>query len=92
MSCLIQELSNPSQQVHVRSAAGLALKNALTSKDSNKKEMQKNKWLNLGSSRNSIKLQILQTLGSDVGFISSQVQIILILGRVFNCFHRVTDW
>ncbi|KAF9480274.1 ARM repeat-containing protein [Pholiota conissans] len=63
--------------LHVRNAAGLALKNALTAKEAGRQTDMVNRWLNLPTeTKNKIKQDALMTLGSanaKAGTFASQV-------------------
>ncbi|KAJ2785647.1 karyopherin Kap95 [Coemansia interrupta] len=62
---LTQELANEAGQAPVRSAAGIALKNALTAKDELLMEQHAQRWLQVDeSARSQIKQGALMTLGS----------------------------
>ncbi|CAL1698079.1 unnamed protein product [Somion occarium] len=77
MHTLSSELVNESSPPHVRNAAGLALKNALTAKDINRQLDYSNRWLALDPEhRNKIKQDALMSLGSPVkqiGTVAAQV-------------------
>ena len=78
MSLLSEELSSENQAPHIRSAAGLALKNALTSKDSATQANLTGRWLTVlpPALQATIKDQSLQTLASRMsraGTVSAQV-------------------
>ncbi|KAI9504650.1 karyopherin Kap95 [Coemansia spiralis] len=63
---LTQELANENGQPHVRSAAGLALKNTLTAKDEARQEQYSQRWLQADEGvRNQVKQGVLVTLGSE---------------------------
>ncbi|PIA18762.1 ARM repeat-containing protein [Coemansia reversa NRRL 1564] len=63
---LAQELANENEQVVVRAATGIALKNALTAKDEARQEQHSQRWLQVdGESRTRIKQAALATLGSE---------------------------
>ncbi|KAG0031278.1 karyopherin beta [Podila clonocystis] len=72
---LCQELAN--EQSQARMAAGLALKNALTARDSSRREEMSQRWLSIDQDvRGQIKTLVLTTLGtSDIrsGVVSAQV-------------------
>ncbi|PPQ77891.1 hypothetical protein CVT25_015378 [Psilocybe cyanescens] len=77
MTMLSSVLCDENTQIHVRNAAGLALKNALTAREAPRQTELTNKWLSLN---NEIKLKIKQdaliTLGSSnakAGAFASQV-------------------
>ncbi|KAJ1965733.1 karyopherin Kap95 [Dipsacomyces acuminosporus] len=63
---LTQELANESGQTPVRSAAGIALKNALVAKDASRQEQYAQRWLQVDeNTRSQIKQGTLVTLGSE---------------------------
>ncbi|KAJ2156840.1 karyopherin Kap95 [Coemansia sp. RSA 552] len=63
---LAQELANENGQVPVRSAAGIALKNALTAKDDSRQMQCSQRWLQVDeSTRGQVKQGVLATLGSE---------------------------
>ncbi|KAJ2742230.1 karyopherin Kap95 [Coemansia sp. BCRC 34301] len=63
---LTQELANDNNQTAVRSAAGLALKNALSAKDGARQEQHSQRWLQVGDVvRDQVKQGTLITLGSE---------------------------
>ncbi|KAH7882223.1 armadillo-type protein [Phlebopus sp. FC_14] len=65
MVMLSSELANEGSQLHVRNAAGLALKNALSARETARQSEYANRWLTLGSdTKNKIKQQSLVTLAS----------------------------
>ncbi|EGN91784.1 hypothetical protein SERLA73DRAFT_100127 [Serpula lacrymans var. lacrymans S7.3] len=77
MLMLSSELANESSPIHVRNAAGLALKNALSARETARADDQANRWLALVSeSRDKIKQESLMTLGSPIpkaGAVAAQV-------------------
>ncbi|KAJ2497903.1 karyopherin Kap95 [Coemansia sp. RSA 1972] len=63
---LTRELASESAQPSVRSAAGIALKNALTAKDETRQEQHSQRWLQVDEgTRSQVKQGVLVTLGSD---------------------------
>lgn len=67
MLMLSAELGNETSPPHVRNAAGLALKNALTAKESARSEEYSNRWLAVPpDTRSKIKHDSLIALGSSV--------------------------
>ncbi|KAJ2775984.1 karyopherin Kap95 [Coemansia nantahalensis] len=63
---LVQELANEGAQPPVRSAAGIALKNALTARDEARLEQHSQRWLQVDDSvRSQVKQGVLVTLGSE---------------------------
>lgn len=77
MLMLSSVLVNESSQLHVRNAAGLALKNALSARESSRQTEYSARWLNLDTERKAkIKQDALMTLGSQsqkAGNFASQV-------------------
>ncbi|KAJ3482200.1 hypothetical protein NLI96_g7140 [Meripilus lineatus] len=72
MLMLSQELINENSQLHVRNAAGLALKNALTARESARQQEYSNRWLALDhDTRNKVKQQALTALNSPSGKIGT---------------------
>ncbi|KAH8084890.1 ARM repeat-containing protein [Cristinia sonorae] len=72
VSMLSSELVNEGSQPHVRNAAGLALKNALTARDINRSQDYANRWLVLDpSTRAKVKQDALTALGSQTGKIGT---------------------
>ncbi|KAJ1660746.1 karyopherin Kap95 [Dispira simplex] len=62
---LVQELVNEQNQPHVRSAAGIALKNTMSAKDQQKQAELAAKWLGIDANMTQqVKQATLQTLGS----------------------------
>ncbi|KAF9074647.1 armadillo-type protein [Rhodocollybia butyracea] len=65
MLMLSSVLVDENSQLHVRNAAGLALKNALSARDTVRQSEYSNRWLNLNSdAKAKIKQESLMTLGS----------------------------
>jgi len=65
MVMLSAVLGDESTQLHVRNAAGLALKNALSARDASRQTDYSNRWLNLShETKTKIKQDTLMTLGS----------------------------
>lgn len=65
MSTLAAELANEASPSHIRTAAGIAVKNALTARDQARVEEYTARWTNLPqASRDDIKQKVLSTLGS----------------------------
>lgn len=65
MSTLATELANESSPSHIRTAAGIAVKNALTARDPTRVEEYTARWTLLPQdSRDDIKQKVLSTLGS----------------------------
>ncbi|KAJ2841809.1 karyopherin Kap95, partial [Coemansia brasiliensis] len=63
---LTQELANESAQAAVRTAAGIALKNALTAKDESLQEQHSQRWLQVDEGvRGQVKQGAMVTLGSE---------------------------
>ncbi|CCM03217.1 uncharacterized protein FIBRA_05341 [Fibroporia radiculosa] len=77
MLMLCSELVNENSPQHVRNAAGLALKNALTARESARQLDYTNRWLAVdGDTREKIKQDALMALGSPiakVGTVAAQV-------------------
>ncbi|KAF5353387.1 hypothetical protein D9756_007847 [Leucocoprinus leucothites] len=77
MIMLSSVLVNESSPLHVRNAAGLALKNALSARDAARQTEYSNRWLALNvEAKNKIKQEALMTLGSTsqkAGNFASQV-------------------
>ncbi|KAF8316436.1 ARM repeat-containing protein [Clavulina sp. PMI_390] len=68
MITLSQELQNESAQVHVRNAASLAMKNALSARDATRQAEYAQRWLSLPPDvRAKIKQDTLVSLGSPTG-------------------------
>ncbi|KAK9764087.1 karyopherin Kap95 [Basidiobolus ranarum] len=62
---LCQELSNEQSQPHIRTAAGLALKNTLTAKEEHRKEEMVQRWLAIdANTKAQVKQAVLATLAS----------------------------
>ncbi|KAG6332567.1 hypothetical protein ID866_6517 [Astraeus odoratus] len=62
---LSSELANANSQIHVRNAAALALKNALSARDTARQSQYANRWLALDSeTKSKIKQESLVTLAS----------------------------
>ncbi|KIP03461.1 hypothetical protein PHLGIDRAFT_130117 [Phlebiopsis gigantea 11061_1 CR5-6] len=76
MLMLGTELVNEASQPHVRNAAGLALKNAISAKDATRQQDYSTRWLQLdANTRNQIKAQALRALASTnsrVGQVAAQ--------------------
>ncbi|KAJ3358263.1 karyopherin beta [Allomyces javanicus] len=71
---LTQELVNPNAAGHVRTSAGLAIKNALTGQEASIKESKTQKWLAVDPTlRRQIKTAILGNLDSAAGGPTAQV-------------------
>ncbi|KAG9014671.1 karyopherin beta [Tulasnella sp. 427] len=66
VSHLAQVVADESSQPHIRTAAGLALKNSLYSRDFNRQNEFSQRWLEQldVNIKNNVKQQLLQTLGS----------------------------
>ncbi|KIM58066.1 hypothetical protein SCLCIDRAFT_1218905 [Scleroderma citrinum Foug A] len=65
MLMLSAELANENSETHIRNAAGLALKNALSAREAARQNEYANRWLGLDNDRKSkIKQSSLTTLGS----------------------------
>ncbi|KAJ2717299.1 karyopherin Kap95 [Coemansia spiralis] len=63
---LVQELASEGAQPPVRSAAGIALKNALTARDEARQEQHSQRWLQVDDAvRSQVKQGVLVTLGSE---------------------------
>ncbi|KAJ1736007.1 karyopherin Kap95 [Coemansia biformis] len=63
---LVQELASEGGQAPVRSAAGIALKNALTARDEARQEQHSQRWLQVDEGvRSQVKQGVLVTLGSE---------------------------
>ncbi|KII83643.1 hypothetical protein PLICRDRAFT_180247 [Plicaturopsis crispa FD-325 SS-3] len=77
MLMLSSELVNESSQLHIRNAAGLALKNALSARETARQTEYSNRWLALDpESRGKVKQDALMTLGSTsqkAGAVGAQV-------------------
>ncbi|KAH9834388.1 ARM repeat-containing protein [Rhodofomes roseus] len=77
MMMLSTELVNESSPQHVRNAAGLALKNALTARESARQLDNSNRWLALDdNTRNKVKQDGMMALGSTnakIGTVAAQV-------------------
>ncbi|KAI0033513.1 karyopherin Kap95 [Vararia minispora EC-137] len=77
MIMLSTELVDESKPIHIRNAAGLALKNALTAKDSTRQAEFSTRWLSLDNeTRGKVKQEALMTLHSPVqkaGSVGAQV-------------------
>ncbi|THH30317.1 hypothetical protein EUX98_g3876 [Antrodiella citrinella] len=77
MLMLSSELVNEGSQPHVRNAAGLALKNALTARDITRSQEAATRWLSLDvNSRGKVKQDSLNALSSTtgkVGTVAAQV-------------------
>ncbi|KAI0070966.1 ARM repeat-containing protein [Panus rudis PR-1116 ss-1] len=77
MLMLAGELTNESSQPHVRNAAGLALKNALTARENARQVENTTRWLALDhDTRNKLKQAALMALGSPapkIGTVAAQV-------------------
>ncbi|THH07579.1 hypothetical protein EW145_g3285 [Phellinidium pouzarii] len=62
---LSSELANEGQTITIRNAAGIALKNALSARESSRQEDYSNRWLALSPEpKNKVKQEALMTLGS----------------------------
>lgn len=67
MMMLVTELVNDSSEPHVRNAAGLALKNAISARDATRQQEYSNRWLALDAGvRTQIKQKALQALASPI--------------------------
>lgn len=65
MAMLSAVLVDESQQLHIRNAAGLALKNALSARDASRQTEYSTRWLNLGQDvKSKVKQDTLMSLGS----------------------------
>ncbi|EPQ30681.1 uncharacterized protein PFL1_01582 [Pseudozyma flocculosa PF-1] len=65
VTMLATELANEASPVHIRTAAGLAVKNALVARDSSRVEEYAARWTALPQeSRNDVKAKVLNSLGS----------------------------
>ncbi|KAG7531899.1 hypothetical protein FFLO_04045 [Filobasidium floriforme] len=65
MHTLAMELANEQQQSHIRNAAGIAIKNALTGREATTQNALLERWKTLDASRRTeLKRLCLQTLGS----------------------------
>ncbi|GJE92935.1 ARM repeat-containing protein [Phanerochaete sordida] len=65
MMMLVAELVNDNSQPHIRNAAGLALKNAVSARDATRQQEYSNRWLALDAGvRTQIKQKALQALAS----------------------------
>ncbi|KZT37128.1 ARM repeat-containing protein [Sistotremastrum suecicum HHB10207 ss-3] len=77
MVMLASELANESGNPVVRNAAGLALKNAFSARDSSRQSHYSARWLALdGDTKNKVKHEVLLTLGSasaKIGSVAAQV-------------------
>ncbi|KAF8513401.1 armadillo-type protein [Gautieria morchelliformis] len=77
MITLSTELINENTPSHIRSAAGIALKNALTARDAARQGEYSQRWISLGlETRAKIKQELLMGLGSPnlkAGGVSAQV-------------------
>lgn len=62
---LSSALASPTSPGHIRSAAGIAIKNALSAKDSSRQEIYSNRWKDQldDNTRNNVKQAAFQTLG-----------------------------
>lgn len=66
MTMLSSALQDNSIPTHIRSAAGLALKNALSAREASRLESYSQRWLALDdASRTTVKTNVLSTLPSD---------------------------
>ena len=65
LSLLSSTLVSPETPGHLRSSAGIAIKNALSAKDSSRQEIYSNRWKNElpDSIKNNVKQAAFQTLG-----------------------------
>lgn len=77
MSTLAAELGNEATPSHIRNAAGLALKNALTARESQRSAEYSERWFALTiEARNDVKQKVFTSLGSQdarTGQASAQV-------------------
>lgn len=74
---LCQVLASPNNSVVSRMAAGLQIKNCLTSKDQNVKLEHQKRWLSLNeAARTEVKKLVLQALGTEAQRPSSAAQVI----------------
>nr|CAB3260072.1 importin subunit beta-1-like [Phallusia mammillata] len=74
---LCQVLADPSHSQVARIAAGLQVKNYLTSKDSSVKQQHQHRWLSLDeAARHAIKNLVLHALGTETSRPSSAAQVI----------------
>ncbi|TPX62496.1 hypothetical protein SpCBS45565_g07003 [Spizellomyces sp. 'palustris'] len=76
-AALCQELTNEANALHIRQAAGLALKNTLTAKEAPRKEELATRWIHTDAQTHSgIKGAVLHALGSEnsrVGYVAAQI-------------------
>ncbi|PWN34213.1 putative karyopherin beta-1 subunit [Meira miltonrushii] len=77
MTTLVSELANESAPSHIRNAAGLAIKNALSAREAQRSDEYARRWFELSEDvRNEIKTKTFNTLGSQdsrAGLASAQV-------------------
>ncbi|KAI5990413.1 karyopherin Kap95 [Pisolithus albus] len=77
MLMLSSELANESSQIHIRNAAALALKNALSARETTRQSQYTTRWLSLDNdTKAKIKQEVLVTLASPLsraGGFSAQV-------------------
>jgi importin subunit beta-1 len=78
LGMLCQELANEVTPLHIRQAAGLMLKNALSARQSGRKEELANRWLQGvdANTKMQLKASVLATLGSqsaNAGTVAAQV-------------------
>jgi len=77
VTMLAAELANESSPAHIRNAAGLAVKNALTARDPTRLEEYAQRWLSLvPDAQADVKSKTFSTLSSPdarVGLVSAQV-------------------
>lgn len=77
LATLSSELANEAQSITIRNAAGIALKNSLTARDTTRQQEYANRWLALPPEpKNKVKQEALMTLGSSqskAGSVAAQV-------------------
>jgi hypothetical protein len=81
---LVQELANESAQAHIRSAAGVALKNTLIAKEADRKAEYARRWLSADKqSTETVKQGALMTLRTASPQAATQAAQVRWGGRVF---------
>ncbi|KAL1914260.1 uncharacterized protein VTP21DRAFT_9074 [Calcarisporiella thermophila] len=81
---LVQELANDQTPTHIRTSAGIALKNTLTAKEYHRQQEMAQNWLSLDeNTRSQVKQAVLMTLGSkDLKAGTTAAQVIAAIAAV----------
>ncbi|KAG8858970.1 karyopherin beta [Tulasnella sp. 330] len=83
VSHLTNTLADESSPAHIRTAAGIAVKNSLSSRDFTRQNEYTQRWLSQSDVRAAVKQQLLQTLASP------QVKIALDAGQVISSIANI---